>query len=56
MNASKEECEQVFNRANLQKNNELFSQTRVFQELIMFMDYKIRNQIKTFTLMSLCNG
>ncbi len=22
----------------------------------MFMDYKIRNQLKTFTLMSLCNG
>lgn len=30
--------------------------TLVFQELIMFMDYKIRSQIKTFTLMSLCNG
>lgn len=38
------------------KTNQLINQTRVFQELLMFMDHRIRNQLKTFTLMSLCSG
>lgn len=39
----KEELQDRFNKANLLKTNSLFNQTRVFQELIMFMDYKIRS-------------
>jgi len=39
---SKEEVEEQFNKANLVRQNNLFSQTRVFQELLLFMDFKIR--------------
>lgn len=52
----KEELQDRFNKANLLKTNNLFNQTRVFQELIMFMDYKIRSEVKTFTLLSLCGS
>lgn len=41
---------------NLLRQNNLFNQTRVFQELLMFMDYKIRKEVKSFTILSICGG
>ena len=38
------------------KETSLINQTRVFQELVMFMEHKIRNHFKSFSLFNLCGA
>ena len=38
------------------KESNLINQTRVFQELVMFMEHKIRNHFKSFSLFNLCGA
>jgi len=38
------------------KETNLVNQTRAFQELVMFMEYKIRNEFKSFSLFAICGS
>lgn len=53
--SKKHDIEEKFTKANLSRH-ELSEIPRSFQELIFFMDYKIRKDIKSFTLLSICGG
>lgn len=55
MSLSKDHIEQKFNRTNVKKRD-LPVTPRSLQEYLQYMDYKIRKEFKSFTLMSLCGG
>jgi len=55
MSNKENDLEQIFKKTNSSRKD-LAVQTRVFQELVDFMDHKIRKKFQTFTLMNICGS
>lgn len=56
MTDNNEKLKDAFNRANVNRNNIKYKLSRALFDHVSYMEHKIRKELKTFTLLSICGG